>query len=390
MSLLISLHFFSGSASCHELSGNVAVEGRFFFHDPLYEDQKKDNGSLSVQPEYYHQLDNGAAFTFVPFARIDNADEERTHADIRELNLLWPGDFWEVRLGIGKVFWGVTEFLHLVDIINQTDLVEDIDGEDKLGQPMVKLSLIQDWGVADLFILPYFRERTFPGKKGRLRTALIVDTDKAEYESGAEEHHVDLALRYSHTIGDYDFGIYHFKGTGREPTLLPGVNNRLEPVLIPFYDQIDQTGLEVQRVAGSWLLKLEAIYRTGQGDAYFSCTGGFEYTFTRFLDTRTDLGIIGEAAYDERRNDAPGYLEDDVMFGLRLALNDVASTELLLGATQDLDDQTRSFSLEASRRLGNSWRLSIVSRLFYDPPQNDPFAAIRDDDYIQIELAYYY
>jgi len=59
------------------------------------------------------------------------------------------------RLQVG--FWGVTEFQHLVDIINQTDLVENIDTEDKLGQPMINLALINDWGTVDLFIMPYFR-----------------------------------------------------------------------------------------------------------------------------------------------------------------------------------------------------------------------------------------
>ena len=40
---------------------------------------------------------------------------------------------WSLSIGLGKVFWGVTEFNHLVDVINQTDLVEGIDGEAKLG-----------------------------------------------------------------------------------------------------------------------------------------------------------------------------------------------------------------------------------------------------------------
>ena len=70
--------------------------------------------------------------TFTPFFRLDSSDGERTHLDIREL--LWQsyGDTWEVRAGLGKVFWGVTESQYLVDVINQTDLVESPDGEDRL------------------------------------------------------------------------------------------------------------------------------------------------------------------------------------------------------------------------------------------------------------------
>ena len=75
------------------------------------------------------------------------------------------------------------ESRHRVDYINQTDGVEDVDGEDKLGQPMLNLGLQRDWGDLNFFYLPYFRERTFPGTKGRLRAPLVVDTDRARYEA---------------------------------------------------------------------------------------------------------------------------------------------------------------------------------------------------------------
>ena len=72
--------------------------------------------------------------------------------------LYWRGVFGdlEVKAGAVKVFWGVTESQHLVDVINQADLVENIDSEDKLGQPMINLSWGKDWGTLELFVLPYY------------------------------------------------------------------------------------------------------------------------------------------------------------------------------------------------------------------------------------------
>ena len=93
-------------------------------------------------------------------------DGERTHFDVRELYWETFGETWDLRIGIARVFWGVVETQHLVDIINQTDTVENSDGEDKLGQPMINLSLVRDWGTVDLFVLPGFRERTFRGVSG--------------------------------------------------------------------------------------------------------------------------------------------------------------------------------------------------------------------------------
>jgi len=387
---VLSLLCIPAACHSHELSGYATIEARLFFHDPLYGGQETSSGSFAFQPEYYHEWENGSSFLFVPFGRVDSTDSERTHFDIRELYYLRPTEDWELRFGAGKIFWGATEFVHLVDIINQTDLVENIDEEDKLGQPMVHLSLPRDWGVWDLFVMPYFRERTFPGREGRPRLALVVDTDHPIYESSAEEHHVGFAARYSHTVGDLDFGIYHFVGTGREPMLLTGVDSRGRPALIPYYKQINQTGLDLQFVSGQWLWKLESLYRTGQGDGFFASVGGFEYTFVGVAESQMDLGVISECAYDERRDDATTVYENDVMFGLRLAANDAQSTELLVGLIQDLDSSTRALSLEASCRIGSNWKLSLQAWGFFDPPGDDLLYNVRDDEFLQVELAYYF
>ena len=102
--------------------------------------------------------------------------------------------------GIGKVFWGVTESQHLVDVINQTDLVENMDGEEKLGQPMINFALVRDWGTVDFFLLPGSRERTFPEAEGRLRTTPRVDVEQAVYESSRGKRHIDEAIRRPQNI----------------------------------------------------------------------------------------------------------------------------------------------------------------------------------------------
>lgn len=103
----------------------------------------------------------------------------------------------------------------------------------------------------------HFRERTFPGSGGRLRPPLLVDADHARYESEAKQHRVDFAARYSHSIGAWDLGIYYFGGTGREPRLLPSDDSDGAQLLIPYYQLIDQVGVDLQVVAGGWLLRLE-------------------------------------------------------------------------------------------------------------------------------------
>ncbi len=377
-----------------ELSGFLAGDLRVFPRAPAYQEQSGAVlvPSLAVQPELRREWNAGDdRLTIIPFARLDARDSERTHIDLRELNWLHVGEGWDLRLGVDRVFWGVTESRHLVDIVNQTDLVEDLDGEDKLGQPMINLGLERAWGNLNVLVLPGFRERTFVGTKGRLRGTLPVATDRAVYESAAGRQRVDLAVRYTTVIGDWDIGLAQFRGTGREPRLVPGVDGSGAPVLVPHYDVIDQTGLDVQATLGDWLWKLEAIRRTGQGKAFAALVGGFEYTLYGVFDSSADVGLIVEYLYDGRGAGAPSTAyDDDVFVGLRLALNDSRDTEFLVGGVVDRDSFATILSIEAKRRLNDRWTLELEGTSFIGMPASDSLFGIRKDSFLTLRLARYF
>ncbi|WP_299880718.1 hypothetical protein [uncultured Cocleimonas sp.] len=383
---ITSLILFS-SVTAAELSGNVSLEGRLFTTDPAYPKQAKSGGvSLSFLPEFKHKWDgDDQQFTFTPFYRWDEKDDERTHGDIRQLDYLVSKGDWEYQIGISKKFWGVTESQHLVDIINQTDGVEDLDGEDKLGQPMFRVSRLMDNGSVDFFVLPYFRERTFAGQNGRFRTPLIVDADAATYESSSEEKHIDYALRWSESFDELDLGVHVFKGTSRDPDLTLGLKNG-DPVLVPYYPQITQFGLDLQHTAEDIIWKLEAIHRKRKGDDYSAAVGGFEYTLPALTESGTELGLLAEYHRDSRGEVANAPFQNDLFFGARLALNDEDSSELLAGVFVDLDNSTKSLRLEASRRIGNGMKLNIEGQVFTDVDKEDPLYTFSKDDYIQVEL----
>ncbi|MFQ5450208.1 MAG: hypothetical protein ACE5E9_06235 [Nitrospinaceae bacterium] len=375
----------------HSLRGFVAGEARLFTNPALQSEQENHEFSGVAAPEYYHEFDDGSLFTLVPFYRQDSVDSQRTHFDLREFTLVVPRDGWELRLGVRKVFWGVTETQHLVDIINQTDLVESPDLEEKLGQPMINLSIDREWGTLDFFYMPFFRERTFPGRRGRLRLPLVVDTGQTAFESPSKEWHTDIAFRYFNTIGKWDIGLSEFVGTGREPSFRLGLNNDGNLVLTPLYEQINQTGLDVLFVEDNWIWKLEVIHRNGQGNEdFFAWIGGFEYTFSGLAGRGMDLGVLGEWSFDDREDESSNPLQNDLTAGLRFAFNDVEGTEILIALVQDLKRETRSFFIEASSRLTDHWRLTFEFRALFDQPLDDPGFALRDDDFFQVELAYHF
>jgi len=385
----------SSQAVEFELSGKVELEQRYFQNSGLYGDQLSHNQtSALIEPEFYWGSNDGASSViFKPFYRIDSQDDQRSHGDIRELSYVHAGNDWELRLGIRKEFWGVTEFQHLVDVINQTDAVEDIDGEDKLGQQMINLSLVQDWGIVDLFVLPGFRERQFVGTNARLRAPLPVDNNHITYQSDDQEHHVDFAVRWAHSIGDFDLGTYWFKGTNRDPELVaePSDNGL---ILRQHYSQMDQLGLDLQATLGDFLWKFEAIYRDTDQQNFWASQAGFEYTYVGIFDTNIDLGLLLEHGWDSRgdadQNSTGAANQNDLYLGARLAFNDAQDTTLLVGMSSDLDHDATSLLLEASRRFGNDFKASLDLRIFSSDKATDQLYVIRQDDHLQMSLAWYF
>ena len=377
--------------TAQEFSGNIAVEALSFSQPGQFPDQMDDNLTLSFEPRWVGDWNDGDdSWSTEFFLRADNKDAGRQHADIRELLWLHLDGDNEWRVGINTMFWGVTESQHLVDVINQIDRVEGIDGEDKLGQPMIHLNRYQDWGVLDFLLLTGFRERTFPAAEGRLRLPLVVDTTAPIYESSDGNKHIDYAIRFSQAYGNLDLGISLFKGTNRDPQFVPGVDSNGQAVLFPVYLQMTQVALDLQLIVEDWTWKLEMIHRDTSPSAYQALTGGFEYTFYSVFDSDINVGSLAEYSYDSRDEGQRGVFDRDLFVGARFAFNDVQSSELLAGFVVDTEKGSQTFRLEGNRRIGDNWKGTIEVQLFSNIDVNDPLIALANDDYMLLELARYF
>jgi len=391
------------------IDAELDYEGAVYFNDSLNpEIDQNVNNSVSAEMEMYTEWADGTqSLTFKPFYRYDEMDDERTHGDIRELMWHQVADEYELKVGIGKVFWGVTESAHLVDIVNQTDSVESLDGEEKLGQPMVQLLIERDWGNLDLFVLPYHRGRTFAGPDARLSTGF--ELADAVYESDDEEGNIDIAARFYSYVDDFEYAVSAFHGNSRELVLgvfSPDGNPSNITALQPYYPTITQLGLEVQYLIEGWAWKVEAIHRDGmikdqsvfvtpvasvigESESYFATVAGFEYTQVGIFETRWDLGWVAEHLYDSRQEDASfGAFEHDLLLGTRWVANDEASSELLAGILYDYEYQDYSLSLEGNTRIMNGLSLELEARIFA-PASDNPQFDFRDEDFVKLTLTYY-
>jgi len=390
-SALLSLCLIPLSANSNakvDISNQLDVEHRIFWQTPLNEGQLEHHqSSIAFSPELEWSSHNDRFYLkFKGFYRWDDRDTVRTHTDIREFFIQYQAEQWDILVGINKVFWGVTESRHLVDIINQNDLLEDVDFEDKLGQPMVNLKWYHSWGDISLFWLPIFRELDYPGPSGRYSVP-IESHHGALYETTKEDHHQDWALRYSRVLGNVDLGLSFFNGTSREPRLI----SITSATLIPIYDQIRQWGLDAQYTGENILIKLEAIARDSRADTFAASVIGIEYTFYQFFNTASDLGLIIEYLWDERNQVTPATpFNNDTFIGSRWTLNDTEDSQFLGGIIIDNDHQQILMSVEFERRLSETWSLELTARAIVQAEQTDALFFSARDDHLRLNLTKYF
>ena len=374
-----------------DISGNISLQLRGFTQDALWLDQNTSDTEFSFSSELeirWRSNDNNQRISFIPFARWDENDKKRSHFDLREAFWAYQSEDIEILLGVNKVFWGVTESAHIIDIINQTDLVESIDQEDKLGQPMLSLAFQKDWGLLDLYLLPYFRERNFSGKNGRFRGQYAINFDNAKYQSSRKRKNLDFAIRYSHFFGEVDLGIYYFDGTSRDPR---GVIEAGNSDLVLHYDQIEQIGFDIQYTRSSWLWKLESFYRDGYRDAIFASVAGLEYTFYQVFNGASDIGVLLEYQYDDRSSSEIATTADnDIFVGSRWTSNNMNDGSFLAGIIVDKKTSESFYSVEAKTRLSENLSLALEVKIMTNSQIGETSYAQSHDDYIELQINHFF
>ncbi|MBT6440995.1 MAG: hypothetical protein HOK61_01100 [Alphaproteobacteria bacterium] len=163
---------------------------------------------------------------------------------------------------------------------------------------------------------------------------------------------------------------------------------------MPTYDQVRQYSLDMQATTGSWLLKLEAAWRDGEKDRalieddYGALVAGVEYSFYGVFDSDADLGLIGELLFDDRDDRATNPFENDIFGAVRLALNDVESTELLAGVIRDLNQSTSTAFVEANRRIDDNWSVGLEGTAFLNVDDADVQFPLRRDNVLELTATY--
>ncbi len=101
-----------------EFIGEVSLDNRHFFKEGIFE-QDKNHSSMSFSPEIFKNLEDDEIFHFKAKLRNDTKDTERNLVDIQELYFIEIGESREIKYGISKEFWGVTETSHRAENVSE-------------------------------------------------------------------------------------------------------------------------------------------------------------------------------------------------------------------------------------------------------------------------------
>lgn len=364
------------------LRGYVGADTRIYPSGAAFDGQEHMPVSLLAEPRLrVVSADRRKAFLFVPYVRESAGTTDREGGDIRDLSASYYGDGWSALIGVSRVFWGAVESLHMVDIVNQSDMSEDYRGHFKLGQPMAMLTLDHGRGQFELLALPGVRERRFARSRSRPRLALPVLADAAFPDGKAP----GWAVRATFSHDRLDAHLSHFDGISREADFVPAFDGQGRVVALrPSYRRIRQTSLDLTYSLDALILKGEFLYRRGYRRGFAAGAAGAEYVLA--ANARgADRALFVEHLFDQRPSDAPPALFRRGWFlGGRYAANDAASSEIRGGIIFDVDSGARSFRIEGKRRWRQHWLLNLEFNGFAAVDDSASLASFGDDSHLRL------
>ena len=444
MSLAIGL-LFAHSAAAQDIrfEGEAGLITRTFFHDGAWP------GQIDAGTSVIGTLRLGVT-TDLSFGRFvgeiqASKDESTGVTDVDITKAYLEGDAGSFRWMIGSdvVFWGVAESVNPVNIINQRGSFADIAEDQRLGQPMARLSFDTDTlGTFAVLALLDFREQTYAEPAERFRLNATPDAGRTIYESGRD---LGLALRNTNTMsfqnGSLDYALSLFSGRDRQPIYLPGCslrqpsvseatcnainadvqttyegltvsdgNNYIRQIFdasspetqaflqagdsvgaVPYYQDLHQIGVELAYSTGDWQFKFEGAQRITERETYFSGVIGAEYDFGVLPGLGGSLSAAAEYVYDNRSVFQPAtFLDDDIFAALRYDFGNVADTRVTLSGLYDLNTDGTIVNLNLSSRLSDRARIEVSTTLIDSDDPNDPLTFFSEDDFFEVNLSYFF
>ncbi|HRQ09916.1 MAG: hypothetical protein WC972_00520 [Trueperaceae bacterium] len=309
----------------------------------------------------------------------------------------------QLELTAGKLrrFWGSTDGVNPVDVLNPRDLTFPPDSE-KLAVPMLHGSVYADDVSVEFAVVPVFTPARLPGAAWRPAVTpqlppgmtLVGVLPPEDNRPAAELGNVQFGARGTLDLGQFDVSATYFHGfrsqptqSARiEPTGTPG-QVRLQPVLD--YDRMDLLGIDFSGTVGDVVLRGEAAYQiTGDPDGTDPTVGnhslqavlGGEYLIPGGPRT------VVQAIFDYTAPDAGQDPKTDYKAMVAMTYQPDARTQLDLGWIQSLDGSGLVMP-GVSYSFADGVKGEAKAYVFYGGDGSE-FGDWRDNSQLRVSLAY--
>lgn len=390
----VSAFLFAAMLMLHTIAAGSTlrgeIEARFNYYEKaqLFADQshQRTHYSLATTLDYTGQISRDIEADISIFGRYYPEADKVRQGDIRELRLSYYNLPVEIYAGILMERWGVLEAFSPLEILNPRDRVENFRGDIKLGIPGGKISYLHDSGKIAMWLLPYGREARLAEGTDRFRTSAFAFSDGV-FEEG--QNALSSAIRISQILDTVEFSLSYYKGHARSPYFTANLDEVGTITLQPYYAQIEQAGFELLWIKGQLLVKLESIYSSSDSGDFIGFGTGMEYEFPRFGLGKTSLTLYGEYYYDNRelaRNFSLTAFQNDIFLGLRLARNNLSSTEYQVRFTHDLENYSIVWDLRAKTRIKQQWFIEAILDKFVHVNQDPALTSFASDSRVTVNV----
>ncbi len=371
------------SSLCAEVEymGNVSLEMRSFTHDLS---NKRDHSvALRLETELKQEFDNAQVVAKIK-AIYDKDDNSRRYLDFNDLYYMHSFENSDILIGRSTVFWGALEFYNITDVFNTKDLLDDpFDYNSKLGSwNITQTTYLEDSEISIMVKLHESNQKMQDAESVNYFLPLAYN-DKLSSEEG--EFRPTIFLKYSGYGEDVqiDYSIIYQNGYDSQRYLRVKDNKFQQNAyivnkLLGFATLID----------GDTIYKVEATYadsKSRQIDNYAQLGVGVEHTLYGFSNQR-DMGLLVEYYRHESDQKSQSFFTNDLVLGLRVSMNDAASSSILAGLNIDLDNHEKIFIVKYDTRVYESYKLAL-SYQHMSPEEDSLFQKL---DLVKLEFGYYF
>ena len=388
-----------------ETQGQLQLRNSIFENDHIEETADNEFGMMAQ----FQGNTNKGEFTFFLGGKgyYETSDHDRNYLQLEDTYFQYNRTSFRVTVGTKIYNWSATEFFHPADVINSRSINSRVDKREKFGQPVVQADYFLDEGEISLYLFPYFIKPLLPGNKSRVRLSTNLGEERwVDHHGDQTENKFILmpGLGINQTLGDADLRIYFLRHLDRETPVVAFEPSKLE--FYPLYLMTNHLGVTYQHI-----LPYDLIFKLEHASKFFEKTSYLvgpmsesspkDYQMTSLsLETGISFGNGADSTFmlegqfisgvDKNTRKSLSIFQRDIMFGHRLAFNNINSSELFAGLFWDLEVRNEYiFTMSYKQRIKDSWNIEsglLLLKASSDPDSANSFRLIENSDHFYLTL----